>query len=290
MSELKPLLSLLDDPLEEIFQSVSEKLIQQGNAALSELNLAWEQSTNPLLQNRLENIIDEIEFQDLYNLFKVWISKKSDDYIYGIFLFEKILYPGLDYKQFLNSFNKVYQEVWLEINDYLTPIESVRVINRVLFTNLKFTAKTTKKTTGIDYSVSRLLQTKNGSQYSLALLYLALVQKLNLSIFGAGLLSHCMLCYEDASLVKHAPDGEANLSTLFFIYPFKDGAIYGKKFIETQLANPAEDFNTDLLKPISNNLFLKNILENLSNKFKINKFANKHKKTERILTLFNEIY
>ncbi|MDD2563165.1 MAG: transglutaminase family protein [Salinivirgaceae bacterium] len=289
MTELKPLLSLLDDPSEEIFQSVSKKLLQQGSAAISELTLAWEQSTNPLLQNRLENIIDEIEFQDLYNLFKTWLANKDGEYVYGIFLLEKILYPGLDYIQFLDNFNKVYKAVWLEINDYLTPIERVKLINRVLFTNLKFKGENSKKTSGVDYSVSRLLKTKNGSQYSLALLYLALAQKLDFPIFGTALQSHSILCYKKNTLPQHAPEDEVNQSTSFFIYPFYDGAIYGRKYLEIQLTDPLKEFNTNLLDPISNNNFLKNTLISLSNTLINNNFKAKHNKVERILTLFEGV-
>ena len=285
-SKIKPLISLLDDPSEEIFQSVFEKFLHLGEPALGELNIAWEQCSNSLMQTRLELLIDEIEFQSLFNSFQIWLSDTNIDLIYGIWLFERIQYPGLDFKLFSENFEKVYRAIWIELNEYLTPIEKIRIINRVLFTNLKYKTGQSKKLSGIDFSVNRLIQTKQGSQFSLALLYLALAQKLNIPVSGTLWSKHAILCYKDTTLAKHAPSEETIQSVLFYIFPYNNGAIYGKKFLQTQLSNSQGIFNEELFLPVTNRIYFKNMLTTLSNVFKVSKFEHKQKKVARLLSLF----
>lgn len=60
-NEITALVKLLDDPNEEIYNQVSVRLLDQGYEVIPQLEKAWEQSFDEKIQNRLENLIQEIQ-------------------------------------------------------------------------------------------------------------------------------------------------------------------------------------------------------------------------------------
>ena len=72
--ELNALISLLEDPDKEIFDSVKSRLIELGIEVLPELESAWESNYDSLIQERTENIINEIHFRDIVRSLKKWIQ------------------------------------------------------------------------------------------------------------------------------------------------------------------------------------------------------------------------
>mgnify|MGYP006209865135 FL=1 len=55
------MISLLDDPDQDIFKQVSKELISLGNEVVPMLEEAWETSFDPVMQERIENIIHKIQ-------------------------------------------------------------------------------------------------------------------------------------------------------------------------------------------------------------------------------------
>ena len=78
--ELNALISLLEDPDKEIFDSVKSRLVELGVEVLPELESAWESNYDSLIQERTENIINEIHFRDIVRSLKKWIQI-SENYI-----------------------------------------------------------------------------------------------------------------------------------------------------------------------------------------------------------------
>ena len=65
LAEINALVKLLDDPDEEIYQQVQEHLLIYGNEVITYLESAWEQSLDTLLQERIENIVHTIQFNNV---------------------------------------------------------------------------------------------------------------------------------------------------------------------------------------------------------------------------------
>ena len=64
IKELKALISLLDDSDDEIVNIASSNLMNQGLSAIPELEKAWETTLNETLQERLESVIQNIQFNE----------------------------------------------------------------------------------------------------------------------------------------------------------------------------------------------------------------------------------
>jgi hypothetical protein len=70
--ELKALISLLDDPDDNIYNEVKSKLISYGDDVIPHLENAWETSFNQLLQERIEDIIHFLQFNSIKKGLENW--------------------------------------------------------------------------------------------------------------------------------------------------------------------------------------------------------------------------
>ena len=59
--EVKALISLLDDSDKEVFGHIEEKLISMGNDVIPFLEDAWANAFDPVMQQRIANIVHKIQ-------------------------------------------------------------------------------------------------------------------------------------------------------------------------------------------------------------------------------------
>ena len=95
-SQIEALISLLEDPDNEVFKHVKEKLIELGSISLPMLELAWESNFDSLIQERAEVIIGEIQFNDSKNKLQDWINSDKKDLLDAWIILSKYQYPDLD--------------------------------------------------------------------------------------------------------------------------------------------------------------------------------------------------
>ena len=92
---IKALIKLLDDPDTNIYDTVSGNLVGMGKSIIPELETVWESTLDNKLQERIEYIIDVIEFKNTKNEFKNWIYNGSFDIVEGAYYVAKFQYPDL---------------------------------------------------------------------------------------------------------------------------------------------------------------------------------------------------
>jgi len=83
--EIKALLHLIDDPDEEVFITVSDRIISYGRGIIPNLEYLWENTLQDSIQERIEMLIHRLHYRDLTEDFQRWFWKKSKSYgaIYG---------------------------------------------------------------------------------------------------------------------------------------------------------------------------------------------------------------
>ena len=131
--EINALISLLDDPDETIFKQVSMKFLSLGEEVIPVLEDAWEQSFDTLIQNRIENIIHQIQFDLIKDALKEWSHPEQQNLLEGALLIARYQYPDLDITKIKKQIDQIKQDVWLELNENLTALEKVKIINHILF-------------------------------------------------------------------------------------------------------------------------------------------------------------
>jgi regulator of sirC expression with transglutaminase-like and TPR domain len=241
-AELKALIRLLDDPDDNVYSNISEKLVSYGKKAVPFLEIEWEVQHQNAIQKRIEQIIDEIEFDQCAINLNQWALKGSEDLLLGTFLSGSFQYPYIDLDPFEQHINLLRKDVWLELNDNLTSLEKVRVINHILFDVHQISSNSKFRNNHRSFFLNNLLPDGSGSPTLLAILYKVIADKLELPIEGIDLPHHFILGYRDVY-------NDTGNEMLFYINPFSKGAVFGRgeleRFMEKmQIEKRVEDLRT----------------------------------------------
>lgn len=227
--DLNALINLLDDPDDKIFTTVKGKLLSIGEKAIPVLENAWESSFNPLLQTRIENIIHRIQFQKVLEAIALWKKKRSDDLWEGALLVARYQYPDMNEEKLVKQLQIIKQDVWLELNENLTALEKIKVINHIMFDVHRFGGNTENYHAPENSYLNKVLENKKGNPLSLSIIYLLIAHQLNLPVFGINLPEHFVLAYID-EYIDPAKDWDERI--LFYINPFSKGAVFSRKEID----------------------------------------------------------
>ncbi len=264
------LVNLMDDPSDNVYSIIKKQLLIEGYKIKPLLETAWENQTNELALKRIENIIQKIEFNYIENKFKEWVDNDSNNLAIGVYLITKLNYPELSFSDFENNFEQIKTDVWLEINQNLTAIEKIDIINKILFNFHKLKPNATNSKSIQNAYINEVFQYKNGDAFSIGLIYLILAQKLNLPIYGVDLPNTFILAYKDnTNDIFDVFDKDTNV--LFYINPFVKGGKFNKKEIELFIKQQKLTFKKKYFKPCSNKLVINKYINYLKNMYsKIN--------------------
>lgn len=259
-SELSALISLLDDPDEDIYEQIKYKLIEYGEEIIPELENAWEyEGFGHLFQNRIEEIIHFIQFQNIIDLLTEWNESKSFNLLQGMLIINQYQYPDLDRDKVDNFIELLRKDVWLELNDNLTALEKVQVMNHIIFEVHGIAGNTKNYQAPQNSFLTDIIDTKKGNPICLAIIYMIVAQQLNLPIYGVNLPNHFVLAYLD----EHDNPHSKNQSVLFYINAFSRGIAFNKKEIDQFLAQIKVKPEAKYFGPCSNKDILKRVLTNL---------------------------
>jgi regulator of sirC expression with transglutaminase-like and TPR domain len=257
--EIQALITLLDDPDKDIFQAISNTLLDKGIEVVPDLERAWENSSEISVQDRIENIIQKIQLNHIHTSLSIWINKGAVDLLEGSFIIAKYQYPDLGFYEILTVIDKIKHDIWLELNDSLTALEKVRVINHIIFDIYKFTGNNSNYYSPQNSYINQVLQSKKGNPITLSIVYTVVAQKLGLPIYGVNLPKNFILAYKDEYHHLY-PSGD---EVLFYINPFNKGAILGRKeidiFLKQQNIEPEDSF----YNPCNNEEILQRVILNL---------------------------
>jgi regulator of sirC expression with transglutaminase-like and TPR domain len=258
-SEIKALLLLLDDPNNEVFTQVSQRILIEGEDIIPDLEKAWEMSLNEVLQERIENLIQEIQFTSTQKQLIDWKENYSTNLLKGAYLIAKYQYPDLEYDDILESFNRIKRDAWLEISDNLTALEKARVLNHIFYQIHEFSGNSTNFFAPQNSYLNHVFESKKGNPLTLGIIYISLAQELNIPIYGVSMPRNFILAYIDEFNTGN-PYGE---DVLFYINPYNKGTVLGKREIEYFLKQQKMEPKDSYYKPCTNIEVIKKLILNL---------------------------
>jgi regulator of sirC expression with transglutaminase-like and TPR domain len=157
------------------------------------------------------------------------------------------------------------------MNDYLTSLEEVNIINKVLFSYYKFSAFEEPLTKEIDFGLNKLLTTKTSSPFSISIFYLLLGEMLKLPLKALQIPNQHLLAY--CSIDGDDLNGQ-NGEILFFIDP-STGQIYTHLDVENYLKKINHPIEVTYIKPQSTKDFVISWLMELASFYKKNNQVDK---------------
>ncbi|MDF1549821.1 MAG: transglutaminase-like domain-containing protein [Bacteroidales bacterium] len=287
-SEKRALITLLEDPDWTVYQAVKTKLIDLGEEILPDLRRAWEESKNDIFLERSIVIISDVQFQQTFNAFKTWVESDEPNLFEGAFLIAKYNFPDLDFDELMQKVDKIKRDAWLQMNDNLTPLEQIRVLNHIIFNIHKFTRNNIDFYSPKNSYLNLVLETKKGNPVSLAILYLAVGVKLGLPIYGVNLPKNFILAYvEDLYNSNLETDIEDKIVS-FYINPYNNGAVLTKReidyFLRQQKIKPLDYFYV----PCDNHTIIQRMLLNLIFAYERQEEFSKAEELRKFLALFKK--
>lgn len=263
LNEIVSLINLLDDPDENIFQHVQDKLIQIGIDAIPYLESSWEENKyTGLFQERIETLIDTIQFNQIKEDLNDW-NNSENNILDGWILLTKWQFPGINESIIKGKIEEIKNDIWIEIKGKQTAQEKILTFNKVFYTNYKFQGNTKNYHSPINSFIHTVLETKHGNPLSLAILYSTIAQMLHIPIYGVNLPNHFILAYVESDLHSNDFKNLNRKDILFYINAFSNGSILNEKDIHSFLKQLKIEPNESFYIPCSNKTILLRIITNL---------------------------
>jgi len=279
--EVNALIRLLDDNDSEVFQHIESRLIHYGREVIPILEHAWSSSLDALMQERIEAIIHRIQYEDLQHQLHVWAHSGAQELVKGAILISRYQYPDLDEESIQKQLDKMRKDAWLEMNDHLTAMEQVKVLNKIFFDIHGFNGNTQNYHAPQNSFINIALETKRGNPLMLSLLYLEIARSAGVPVYGVNLPEHFVLCYKDELTEPASINDHSNI--LFYINPFSRGDIFHRKEIDSFLQQLRIEPEKLYYEPCSNKEMIQRLIRNLINSYHKLGFMDKVEELEGLM-------
>ena len=283
--EINALFTLLDDPDEEVFGLVSEKIVHYGRPIIPNLEHLWETTVSEEVQQRIELLIHRLHYNDLTEDFRQWGLAGHHDLMLGALLTCKFQYPDISTTPVLQEVEKIRRNIWLELNNYLTPLEQVKVMSSILYSYFGLKGGETSYTDPNEFLIHKTLEAKRGNQVSNGILYLLLCELLDIPVRAINIPRQFILAYfkpgySDQALTDHKSKIE------FFIDP-ASGQVFTQQDVDSYFKRIAVPSVRSYYKPLSNKQVIQNLLEEFGKCFTGEKDAYKQTELQNLSRLLD---
>jgi len=284
-NEIKALLHLIDDPDEDVYQSVSEKIVSIGKAIIPNLEHLWEINHNESTQERIEQLIHRLHFRELTEEFTLWLNDSNASLLSGSLIIAKYHYPDINTAQVLQEIEKIRRNVWIELNAYLTPMEKVTVLNSIFYNYYKQIGVELNYESPDQFLINKTLETKSGNAISNGIVYLILCHLLDIPVSAIHIPRQFILAYFDDAFEIMNPVFSGKTKIIFYIDPLS-GQLFSNKDVESYFNRINVPPAPYYFKPMSNKEVIRFLLEEMSKCF--DNDSNQYKMDE-LLSLANLI-
>jgi regulator of sirC expression with transglutaminase-like and TPR domain len=258
--EIKALFRLLDDPDEEIYNSISDRLMNYGTPIIPELEHLWENTIDEATLERIEMMIYKLRFKDLKEAFLEWKDHSEDSLLEGALLITRYHFPELALDNLRHQIEKIRRNIWLELNNYLTPLEQANVLRNILFNYYQLKGTEVNYEHPEQFLLSSPLQSKKGNAFANAILYQILCKQLEINAAFINVPKQCIIAFFN---IDH--DGEdMNVDPQQAIQFYVEGSsaqAFSQKDLDQYYKRTNIEPKNSHYKPISNQRIIKKLLQ-----------------------------
>ncbi|MEP6947836.1 MAG: transglutaminase-like domain-containing protein [Ginsengibacter sp.] len=263
--EISALFHLIDDPDEEVFSSVSDRIVSLGRAIIPNLEHLWENTPDESVQGRIEMLIHKLHFRDLVNDFTNW-KNGSCELLQGALLAARYRYPEMVTTPTLQEMEKIRRNIWLELNSYLTPLEQINVITGILYSYYKMKGNEVAYDMQEDFLINKVIENKKGNAITNGILYLIICELLDIPVKAINIPKQFILGYFDIDYNFPNPTRQKSEKINFYIDPL-NGQIYSHKDVENYFKRISVPPTPSYFKQLDNKRIIQHLLEEFSKCF-----------------------
>lgn len=264
-NEIVALLQLIDDPDQEVFDAVSQKIVGYGKPIIPSLEHLWETTPDEGIQGRIELLIHRLHYRDLSEDTRQWSISGHHDLMLGALLVSKFQYPDLSTTPVMQEIEKIRRNVWLELNNYLTPLEQVNIVTSILYSYYGLKGGETNYKETNEFLLHKTLETKRGNQISNGILYLLLSELLDIPIKAINIPKQFIIAYfKPGYSEENLPNPIHKIE--FFIDP-SSGQVFTQQDVDSYFKRISVPPVGTYFKPQSNKRVIQQLLEEFSRCF-----------------------
>lgn len=244
-SEFDSLISLLDDTDESVIVAVQNRLREGGLEVVPYLEKVWQTSDNARVVRILEHLIHDIRIGSITDDLLKWKKNGAKDLFTGVAIYNRLLFPNVENETLRARIASICKPIWTELNNNLTALEKVRIINHFIFDVNKYMA--VDDLTTQSHFVGTLLNTGKAQANMVSVLYAIVAQQLGLPVRCVAHPNALTLCYMDEN-----KSGEFCNNVMFYIDVASRGMAYGASEITDYLRGNNIDPDDSYFAPCNN--------------------------------------
>jgi regulator of sirC expression with transglutaminase-like and TPR domain len=183
-----------------------------------------------------------------------WKEAGTMDILEGMWIISTYRFPDYSFEQLKHEMDQLYYEVWPQIRENLHPVDQIKILNGILFEQLKFGANSKNFHAANNSFINVVLESRKGNPISLCVVYMWIAQKLGFPVYGVNLPNLFVLVYQHEGIN-------------FYINVFNKGLIFNRVDIDNYLAQLNLPPNEIYYKPCSHVEIISRVLRNLSMAF-----------------------
>ncbi len=265
--EISALFTLIDDPDQEVFSTVSNRIVDYGLGIIPNLENLWENTPGEDVQLRIELLIHKLHYNDLINDFTDWKNNPYHDLLFGSLLVAKFQYPELLTAPVLQELERIRKNVWLELNSFLTSLEQANVICSIVYNYYNLKGVEVGYNNPDDFFIHRVIESKKGNAISNGVLYLLLCEMLDINVKAINIPKQFILAFFHKDY-DELEDSKNPQSKINFYIDAISGQIFTHKDIEAYFKKISVPPTPFYFKPLNHKRIVQIQLEELAKCFK----------------------
>lgn len=286
--KLDALIDLLDDPDLTVFELVEKELLKETDKIIPKLEQKWELSFDAFCQERIENIIQHLQFKETARLLKQWLKTDviEHDLLTGFLIIDRFQYPDVNPLNIRLKLENIRKKIWLELNNSLTLLEKTTILNHFLFNINEFSINFKNIHSPQNCFLNQMLDTKKGNPVSIGIFYTIIARMLDLPAQFIDFPKNPLVAIVDAKLARKVHGSGVKSDVLFYVNPSNKGSITSIKEIQYHLRTNDYLPMHHYTEPKSDIEFIKLLVESLELSYQSVNFMDKKERVKLLLRLF----
>ena len=219
-------------------------------------------------------LIHKLQYKELQNDLTEWSSNTYNDLLFGALLVAKYQYPDLHTTPILQDLDRIKRNIWLELNNNLTPLEQANVLSSILYNYYKLSTNDVSYENPNDFFINKVLECKRGNAISMGILYQVMCDLLDINASIINIPKQMIIGFYHTDFYA-AKSNEDPRKNIHFYVDAVNGQAYSYKDIENYYKRISEKPTIEHFKPLSQKRVIKLLLEEVGKCFTNSKLAEK---------------
>lgn len=282
----------MDDSDQMVVEHSKDTLLQYGEEIIPELELLEEDCfMRPAQIANISEVLSCLRFQKVKKELKNWVKSEDKNLLQAVYTICSYQFPELKIEEFTAKFQEIRHLCWMEINSRQTSFEKVDALNKVFFDVYDFIKVDKVPYSPFEIFVNSVMETREGTDLSLGLIYSMIAQSLDIPIYGVTTMNNrapFVLAYLDKDNLLPILDwGIDNNGVLFYIGVGTKGLIIDPQQLKEAFLSEGLPQNRAQFEPSPNSVIIKKYLNDIKRSYANQvHFRYKLRDVEELLELF----